>query len=169
MHRRSFALALAAASLLVACGSSKHATAAGGCGTVPAGLPTATCDLKAKPVITIPKTDPPTTLQKVVLVKGTGPVVAKGDTVSAQYVGVVWRTGKQFDASWDRGQAAAFPVGVGQLVAGWDETLPGETYGSRILLVVPPDKGYGAGGQPAAGIEGTDTMIFVVDLVSKAG
>ena len=51
------------------------------------------------------------------------------------------------------------------MIAGWDEGLVGQTVGSQVLLVVPPDKGYGKDGQPSAGIKGTDTLVFVVDIL----
>jgi len=100
------------------------------------------------------------------LIKGTGPVVQSGQTISAQYTGVVWDTGKQFDSSWDRGQPTPFVIGKGQVIAGWDEGLVGQTVGSQVLLIVPPDKGYGASGQSSAGIKGTDTLVFVVDILA---
>ena len=96
------------------------------------------------------------------------PVVTAGQTISVHYTGVVYDGGKQFDSSWDRGQPADFVIGKGQVIAGWDEGLVGQTVGSQVLLVVPPDKGYGADGQPAAGIKGTDTMVFVVDILGAA-
>jgi peptidylprolyl isomerase len=165
-------LALTAA----ACGddssSGSAATTAAAADTTAAaagGLPVVTGDLTAKPTIEIPDTDPPTDLVVKVLTEGDGDPVAKGDVIEAQYVGQVWKDGTQFDASWDRGQAAQFPVGVGRLITAWDEGLVGVPYGSRVLIVAPPDYGYGAGGNPQAGIAGDDTLVFVVDLVQKVG
>jgi peptidylprolyl isomerase len=80
----------------------------------------------------------------------------------------VWRTGKVFDSSWKRGQSMNVPIATGQVIPGWDEGLVGQTVGSQVLLVVPPDKGYGDSGQPSAGIKGTDTMVFVVDILGAA-
>lgn len=149
-------------------GTPSSTAAAAGSATGDVALPEVSGPADAKPTIKIPSSAPPATLQAKVITKGTGAAVAKGDTITIQYVGVLWRDGKEFDSSWSRGQTASFPIGVGQLIAGWDEAIPGMTYGSRVLLVVPPDKGYGSGGQPAAGILGTDTMVFVVDILSKA-
>ena len=56
-------------------------------------------------------------------------------------------------------------IGKGSVIAGWDEGLVGQTVGSQVLLVVPPDKGYGAAGNTDAGIKGTDTLVFVVDIL----
>jgi peptidylprolyl isomerase len=133
--------------------------------TPKAGLPTVTVDGKGEPTITLPKTKAPTTLVTQQLIKGTGPVVKSGQTVTAHYTGVVWPGGKLFDSSFKRGQPANFVIGVGRVVKGWDQSLVGQTVGSRVLLVIPPALGYGKNGQPEAGIKGTDTLVFVVDIL----
>jgi peptidylprolyl isomerase len=118
------------------------------------------------PKITIPEGEqPPASLVSQVLVQGEGPAVKKGQLLVTQYTGVLWRGGKKFDSSWDRGQPASFGIGVGQVIRGWDEGLIGKKLGSRVLLVIPPDKGYGAKGAAQAGIRGDDTLVFVVDVV----
>lgn len=132
-----------------------------------AGLPTVTGADGAKPKITLPSTPAPTTLVAQRLITGTGKKVAKGQLLVAQYVGITWRAAKQFDASWDRHVAASFPIGNGSVIPGWDEGLVGQPIGSRVLLVVPPAKGYGASGQPTAGIKGDDTLVFVVDILGS--
>jgi peptidylprolyl isomerase len=130
------------------------------------GLPTVALADNGKPTITIPPgVAAPTTLVVQPLVKGSGAVVEAGQTISVHYTGVIWDGGKQFDSSWDRGQPAEFVIGKGSVIAGWDEGLVGQTVGSQVLLVVPPDKGYGAQGQSNAGIKGTDTLVFVVDIL----
>ena len=164
VHRPRFApLVLAVSVLFAACGSSSKAKGAGG------DLPTVTGVAGAAPTIAMPKGSPPKQLVAKVVTEGSGPVVAKGDLLVANYIGQVWATGKTFDSSFSRGQPVGFSIGVGQVVAGWDEGLVGDKVGSRVLLVIPPDKGYGAGGQPDAGIKGTDTLVFVVDLVGTYG
>jgi FKBP-type peptidyl-prolyl cis-trans isomerase len=129
------------------------------------GLPTVKLAKNGKPAIKVPSAPPPTTLIVQPLVEGTGPVVTAGQTITVHYTGVIWTSGKQFDSSWDRGEPVDFAIGQGQVIAGWDEGLVGQTVGSQVLLVVPPDKGYGATGQPNAGISGTDTLVFVVDIL----
>lgn len=129
------------------------------------GLPTVKLAGSGKPTITIPSTKPPETLVVQPLVIGTGPKVAKGQDITVHYTGVIWPGGKQFDSSWDGGKAATFGIGQGQVIAGWDEGLVGQPIGSQVLLVIPPDQGYGAEGRPAAGIKGTDTLVFVVDIL----
>ncbi len=131
-----------------------------------AGLPTVTATAGQKPVVAIAKgAKAPAKLVAQPLLTGSGTPVKKGQTLVAQYVGVVFGTGKQFDASWDRGEPAQFPIGVGQVIPGWDKSLVGATIGSRMLLVIPPADGYGTAGNAQAGIKGTDTLVFVVDIL----
>jgi peptidylprolyl isomerase len=130
------------------------------------GLPTVTsASTTTKPTLSIPKTSPPTKLSVTTLIKGDGPAVAKGQELVVQYLGQIWATGKEFDSSWQHGQPTAFTVGVGQLIKAWDDGLVGVPVGSRVLIVAPPDAAYGASGQPSAGISGTDTLVFVVDIL----
>ena len=122
------------------------------------------------PRLTIPATPAPTKLTQKTLIEGTGATVAKGDMLVANYVGQTWapKAGKPyvFDSSFKRGSPAAFVIGAGAVIPGWDKTLVGKKLGSRVLLTVPPVDGYGAKGQPSAKITGKDTLVFVVDLVA---
>jgi FKBP-type peptidyl-prolyl cis-trans isomerase len=130
-------------------------------------LPTVTASATGKgPTITIPKTAAPKTLQVKALIKGTGPVVKKGQYLVVQYTGMIWRTKKIFDSSWARSQPWATQIGEGQVVSGWDTGLVGQTVGSRVLLVIPPADGYKSQGNSAAGIKGTDTLVFTVDIIA---
>jgi FKBP-type peptidyl-prolyl cis-trans isomerase len=131
------------------------------------GLPTVTAAAGAAPTIKMPSGKPPATLVTKTLVKGTGPVVTKGQLLVVQYVGAIWNTGKVFDASWNRHQPFGFTIGANpsQVIAGWDKGLVGQTVGSRVMLVIPPADGYGKAGSPQAGIKGTDTLVFVVDIL----
>ncbi len=123
----------------------------------------------AGPTIKIPaKVNPPKTLQVKPLIKGKGAVVKSGQEVAVQYTGVNWRTGKVFDSSWSRKTPWITPIGVGQAIKGWDSGLVGQTIGSRVLLVIPPADGYGSAGAAQAGIKGTDTLVFVVDILAAA-
>jgi peptidylprolyl isomerase len=136
---------------------------------LPAGtaLPTATGAFGAKPVLTFPtQSGPPKTLQTKVLQQGTGPVVVKGDLLVVDYLGQVWG-GSVFDNSYDRKAPTGFRIGAGKVIPGWDSTLVGVKAGTRIMLSIPPAQGYGAGGQPTAGISGTDTLVFVVDVIAS--
>ena len=132
----------------------------------PAGLPTvAFPNGPAKePTVTVPKTAAPTETKSATLIEGKGAAVQKGQTISAQYHGVLWRDGSVFDSSWQRGAVADFPIGVGAVIPGWDKTLVGQKVGSRVLLVIPPKDGYGSAGSGDK-IKGTDTLVFVVDIL----
>lgn len=130
-----------------------------------AGLPTVK-DQDGVPTITVPKTTAPTKLVVQPLIKGAGKKVEKGQTLTANYVGVVWADNRVFDSSFKQGgQKLELPIGVGQLVPGFDAGIVGQTIGSRVLLVLPPDQGYGATGNAGAKIKGTDTLVFVVDIL----
>jgi peptidylprolyl isomerase len=135
-----------------------------------AGLPTVTANAGSAPTIKIPSSAPPGSLVIKTLIKGSGPPVAKGQEVVTQYVGVNWRTKAPFDSSWTRGAPFGFQIGAtpAQIIAGWDKGLIGVPVGSRVLLVIPPKDGYGSAGQAQAGIKGTDTLVFVVDVLDAA-
>jgi FKBP-type peptidyl-prolyl cis-trans isomerase len=128
----------------------------------PAG---ATTDLKTKPEITVPKTPAPATLQVSDIVVGDGDVACPGANLEMQYVGVTYADGKQFDASWDRGEPFAFQLGAGMVIGGWDQGIVGMREGGRRQLVIPPDLGYGEQGAPPDIPPGA-TLVFVVDVVS---
>jgi FKBP-type peptidyl-prolyl cis-trans isomerase len=132
-------------------------------------LPTVTGGMAGKgPKITIPKTAAPKTLRIRTLIKGCGPKVSKGEFIVVQYAGVIWRTKKAFDSTWSRRQPFGTTIGAGQVIKGWDKGLVGQTVGSRVLLVIPPADGYGPVGDPSAGIKGTDTIVFAVDILATA-
>jgi peptidylprolyl isomerase len=130
-----------------------------------AGLPTVELAENGKPTITIPDGDPPAELVVQPLITGAGAPVEAGQTISAHYTGIVWGSGEQFDSSWDREVPASFPIGIGNVIEGWDTGLVGQPAGSQVLLVIPPAQGYGAAGNTDAGISGTDTLVFVVDIL----
>lgn len=133
--------------------------------TTTADFPTVKGAYGVKPTITFPFANPSKTLQVKVLSEGTGPVVAKNNLLIADYLGQIWR-GKVFDNSFDRKQPIGAPIGAGQVLPGWDKALVGKKVGSRVLLVIPPSEGYGTTGNSDAGIKGTDTLAFVVDIVA---
>jgi peptidylprolyl isomerase len=117
-----------------------------------------------KPTVEIPDGPPPTELQIEDLSVGDGAEAVSGTTCTMQYVGVSWSTGKQFDASWDRGQPFSFGLGQGQVISGWDQGVAGMKVGGRRRLTIPPEMGYGARG--AGGVIGpNETLVFVVDLL----
>ena len=98
------------------------------------------------------------------LVKGDGAKVESGQTLTVDYLGQVYNADEPFDESYSK-EPAEFPIGVGQVIPGWDERLVGRTVGSRVILEIPPADGYGEQGNEQAGIKGTDTLFFVVDIL----
>jgi peptidylprolyl isomerase len=117
-----------------------------------------------KPQVEVPEGPPPKTLQVHDITEGDGATAAAGDTLTMQYVGVDYETGKEFDASWDSGQPFTFQLGAGQVIPGWDQGIDGMKVGGRRELIVPPDLAYGKAGQPPA-IKPNETLVFVVDLL----
>ncbi len=132
------------------------------------GLPTVRLAANGRATITVPKAAPPLSLVVQPLIVGKGAKVQKSQQITVNYVGVIWSSGRVFDSSWQRGEPATFSIGVGRVIAGWDIGLVGQPIGSQVLLVIPPDQGYGANGNDAAGISGTDTLVFVVDILDAA-
>jgi FKBP-type peptidyl-prolyl cis-trans isomerase len=131
------------------------------------GLPTITSKPGQAPVATIPGSNPPGALEVKTLIKGTGPAITKGEYVIAQYVGYIWRTKKVFGSSWTSGSpfGFVFQAAPPQVIPGWDTGLVGQLVGSRVMLVIPPKEGYGSSGASQAGIKGTDTLVYVVDIL----
>jgi peptidylprolyl isomerase len=134
-------------------------------------LPKVTATADAAPKIKVPSAKPPAKLVTKVLVKGTGPAIKANQTVVVQYVGAIWRTGKVFDASWKRAQPFGFTIAANpsQAIPGWNTGLLGQTVGSRVMLVIPPADGFGKSGNSQVGIKGTDTLVFVVDILGAFG
>jgi len=118
-----------------------------------------------KPHVYVPPGEvPPADLVTEDLEVGEGTEATAGSQVEVHYVGVSWRTRKQFDASWDRGDTFRFGLGAGQVIQGWDEGVAGMRVGGRRRIVIPPRLAYGK--QGAGGVIGPDeTLVFVVDLL----
>ena len=131
--------------------------------TPPANLPTVVLDDAGVPQdVEVTDTAPPADTVAQTLVKGTGPVVTSGMQVKMQYVGATLADGEVFESSWESGKAFETVIGQGQVIAGWDKGIPGQTVGSRVLLVIPAADAYGdapTGGQPAG------ALVFVVDIL----
>lgn len=128
------------------------------------GLPTVTLDADGKPSVTYTGATKPTSLVAQDLITGTGDVVVEGQSLTVHYTGWVY-DGAQFDSSWDRGASTSFTIATGQLIDGWVQGLVGKTVGSQVLLVIPPELGYGDAGQGEA-IPGGSTLVFVVDILA---
>jgi peptidylprolyl isomerase len=118
-----------------------------------------------KPQVDVPSGQAPSyQLELDDLEVGEGDEAVAGRTVEVHYVGVSWKTGKQFDASWDRGDTFKFGLGKGDVIPGWDQGVAGMRVGGRRRITIPPMLAYGKRG--AGGVIGPDeTLVFVVDLI----
>jgi FKBP-type peptidyl-prolyl cis-trans isomerase len=171
MPKRALVICVAAAALS-ACGSSK----APGVELAPAGgatqaavptTPTVPANLKTKPAVSVPSSCTNKQLIKKDLITGTGKVAQAGQTVTVNYVGVLCKTGKEFDSSWKRKQLFTTALSTGSVIPGWVQGIPGMKVGGRRELIIPPNLGYGKSGSPPT-IPGNATLVFVVDLISVA-
>jgi peptidylprolyl isomerase len=119
--------------------------------------------LSKEPTIAAGSGSPPSKLTGKDLVVGTGATAASTGTVSVQYVGALWTTGKVFDASWTDQGPVSFPLNG--VIAGFKDAIIGMKVGGRREIVIPPALGYGASGQPPT-IPPNATLVFVIDLLS---
>ena len=110
--------------------------------------------------------EPAKRLRIAPLVQGDGAQVEKGQTIVVNYLGQVYDGKAPFDASYPNGKPTSFQIGTGAVIKGWDQALVGRAIGSRVLLSIPPDLGYGEEGKKDAGIKGNDTLYFVVDILA---
>jgi peptidylprolyl isomerase len=120
--------------------------------------------MSEKPLVA-PHLDPvPDDLLIEEIVVGTGEEAQVGQTAVVHYVGVGVTSGEQFDASWDRDEPFAFPLGAGHVIQGWDRGVAGMKVGGRRRLVIPAHLAYGERGAGSV-IAPNETLIFVVDLL----
>jgi peptidylprolyl isomerase len=120
--------------------------------------------LSKEPTVTPPSGPAPTKLETKELIAGTGAEAKDGDTVTVNYVGVLYKGGKEFDASWKRKETFSFALGKGQVIPGWDQGIVGMKVGGRRELIIPSALAYGAKGSPPT-IPANAPLVFVVDLL----
>ena len=143
--------------------SSSTTTSATSTSTTP--LPAA---LNTKPKVVVPPGAPPKKLIVKDLIKGTGPAAKAGSTVTVQYVGVLYKGGKQFDASWNDGSGKPVTLPLTGVIKGWQQGIPGMKVGGRRELIIPSSLGYGAQGSPPK-IPANAALVFVIDLHGVSG
>jgi peptidylprolyl isomerase len=131
--------------------------------TAKAKTPT-TGPLSKEPKVTVPTGPAPSKLETKELITGTGAEAKDGDTVTVNYVGVLYKGGKEFNASWETTEPFTFTLGKGQVIAGWDQGIPGMKVGGRRELIIPAALAYGAKGSPPK-IPANAPLVFVVDLL----
>lgn len=118
-----------------------------------------------KPVIEAPGGDPPTELEVEDVIEGEGPGAKEGDSLSVEYVGVLFDNGAEFDSNFGTGMPFDVVLGAGGVIEGWDEGLVGAQEGDRRQLTIPADLAYGPQGQPPT-IPPDSALIFQIDIVS---
>lgn len=141
--------------------------ASGKAHSLPGNLPKLELDSKHQPskFAKTSKTSAKQTKESAhVVIQGTGPTVKLGQTLSVQYLGQIYPSGKVFDSSWARGAPTAFQLAEGSLIKCWTDELAGQKVGSRVILVCPADVAYKKAGSPPD-IKGGDTLIFSIDLL----
>ncbi len=106
-----------------------------------------------------------------VVIEGTGPVITAGQTVRLEYAGQVYPDGNKFDESWTKVEPTMFPIGTGNVIKCWDDLIPGQKVGSRIVLVCPSSVAYGDDPNDpnrSPDIAAGDTLLFAVDLLDAS-
>lgn len=126
------------------------------------GMPTVKLAKDGEPDVAVPTGDAPGELKISVLKQGDGPEVADGDTTLLQYYGVDWASGESFDSSWSKGAPYALPGNT--YVPGFVQALAGQKVGSQVLVVMPPELGYGD--DPEGHELGGKTLVFVIDILA---
>ncbi|HEU4808841.1 MAG TPA: FKBP-type peptidyl-prolyl cis-trans isomerase [Homoserinimonas sp.] len=127
-------------------------------------LPQVDVGATGEPQITIPPKSPPTGYSVTVLKQGEGEQVSEGATVTVEYRGDLWASGRTFDSSWYRDELVRMPTS--SFLKGFGDALVGQTVGSQVLAIIPPEFGFGAEGSRELGIEANDTMVFVIDILA---
>lgn len=165
--RRSLVLILAACAALavVAAGCGSDSSTSSTSGTEASGAQSeADAAKRTRPKVEVPDGPAPKKLVKKELIEGSGPEAKAGDEVTVQYAGVLYKTGKEFDASWNRGEPFSFTLGGGEVIPGWDQGVEGMKVGGRRMLIIPPELAYGPEG--VGPIPPESTLVFVIDLLS---
>lgn len=131
-------------------------------------LPAITAGTKfgEKPTVAKGPGEPSKDLAVRTVIAGNGRTVAENDFIKADYLGQIWSSGKVFDNSYDR-NPLVLQLAQGSIIDGWRYALTGKKIGSRVEIAVPPTWGYGPSGNEQAGIKGTDTLVFVIDLLDS--
>ncbi|MGW3462258.1 FKBP-type peptidyl-prolyl cis-trans isomerase [Streptomyces olivaceoviridis] len=183
MRRRSLLLAAVPAGLVTLAGCGDGTSDSSKTGASPSAsassapppkivdgpLPAVTAGTKfgEKPTVAKGPGDPSKNLAVKTLIAGSGRTVAENDFIQANYLGQIWSTAKVFDNSYDRKRPLVIQLAQGGIIDGWRYGLAGKKTGSRVQIAVPPTWGYGTEGNAQAGIKGTDTLVFVIDLIDS--
>jgi FKBP-type peptidyl-prolyl cis-trans isomerase len=143
------------------------APSSGATQALPATTPKPPPQLATKPTVAVPKGPAPSHLVIKDLIPGTGQAAQAGQNVSVNYVGVLYKTGAEFDSSWKRGQPFTTALTPGSVIPGWVKGIVGMKVGGRRELIIPASLAYGKAGSPPT-IPPNSPLVFVVDLLSVA-
>ena len=116
------------------------------------------------PTLNIPSQEAPTELVVQTLIKGQGPTVVAEDSIEVNYVEYVWATKSLVRQTYGYSPLTDL---LSSTIPGWKEALVGQTVGSRVLLIVPPDKAYPEG-NPDLGVAKGSTMVYLIDIMFAA-
>ncbi|GGU95148.1 peptidylprolyl isomerase [Streptomyces filipinensis] len=183
MRRRSLLLAAVPAGLVTVagCGDGKSDSSKASASPSPSvstppppkivegPLPAITAGTKfgEKPTVAKGPGEPSKNLAVKTVIAGSGRTIAENDFVRADYLGQIWDTAKVFDNSYDKKRPLVLQLAQGTVIDGWRYALAGKKVGSRVQIAVPPTWGYGKQGNAQAGIKGTDTLVFVIDVIES--
>jgi peptidylprolyl isomerase len=157
-------VAVCGALAIAGCGGGDSSSSTGSEGESASAKSASSASTATKPKVEVPSGPPPKKLESKELVEGTGAEAKSGDEVTVQYVGVDYKTGKEFDASWDRHEPFSFTLGAGEVIAGWDQGVAGMKIGGRRELIIPPNLAYGSA--RTGPIAPNSTLVFVIDLLA---
>lgn len=183
MRRRSLLLAAVPAGLVTLAGCGDNKSDSSKAGVTPSASPSAAPPPKIvdsplpaitagtkfgeKPTVAKGPGEPSKDLAVKTVIAGSGRTIAENDFIQANYLGQIWSTAKVFDNSYDRHRPLLMQLAKGSIIDGWRYALAGKKTGSRVQIAVPPTWGYGKAGNSQAGIKGTDTLVFVIDLIES--
>lgn len=128
-------------------------------------LPQISRDVMGAPIPDFAGVELPDGLVVQVLEAGGGAPVAEGQSITVHYSGWLW-DGSEFDSSWGRGEPISFVIARGSLIDGWVDGIVGQPVGSKLLLSVPPESGYGS--RAMGPIPANSTLVFAVDVIAAS-
>jgi len=160
------AIPLLAAAAAAGCGSSSSSSSSAQGGTN--GAVTVTGKFGAAPKVTIPAEKASSTLYTKTVIQGSGAPLTTKETLLGNFVLYDWsgKTHKLLGSTYTSGSPTLF---AGQMLPGLETALVGQKAGSRVVAVIPPKEGFGATGNSQIGVSGTDTLVFVVDMIQEFG
>ena len=161
------AIPLLAAAAVAGCGSSSSSSSSSPTVASNSAV-TATGSFGAAPKVTIPAKKAASSLYAKTLIQGTGAPLTASETLEGNFVLYDWSgtTHKLLGSTFSSGGPTLFGA---PMLPGLQTALIGQKIGSRVLAVLPPKDGFGSPGNSQIGVKGTDTLVFVVDIITAVG